>query len=185
MPTFKKLYMRKEKNSTESEGLSYFLYWVQDWVKFKFIHLPRWQAPLKCLSYLLFSYDIIRLSLWPSGERVSKVTCLEWKSTCPRLYFTWKDFFWALWVKTWNAKVAHSYGGKGMWCSCEVTYLSLKCGLGLNPRLTNMWVKFFVSPCPCSRRFISTTSFLPHLKKPTLWNSKSGNERMTWWMCDH
>lgn len=40
MPTFKKLYMRKEKNSTESEGLPYFLYWVQAWVK----------APLKfCL----------------------------------------------------------------------------------------------------------------------------------------
>ena len=29
MPTFKKLYMRKEKNSTESEGLPYFFDLVQ------------------------------------------------------------------------------------------------------------------------------------------------------------
>ena len=53
-----------------------------------------------------------------------------------------------------------------MWCSCEVTYLSLMWpGVGdLIPRLTNMWVKFVVSPCPFSRRFISKSSFLPHLK---------------------
>ena len=37
MPTFKKLYTRKEKNSTESEGLPYFLDLVQAWEKFKFI----------------------------------------------------------------------------------------------------------------------------------------------------
>ena len=90
-----------------------------------------------------------------------------------------KGLFWALWVQIWNAK-SNSFLWRQGYVAQLWSHLPPLMWPGVEHQTHHMWVKFVVSPCPCSRRFISTTSFLPHLKKPTLWNSNSNQERKEW-----